>query len=84
MTSLLHRYAVGRFDREKNTFTINSYHLFYYQARNEFIQQQSNDLVAFGDGRDWSEWAIMNIKTGNIVPLSMMINTGLATITRRK
>lgn len=84
MISLFYRYAVGRFDRDSNSFTIDSYHLFYYQARNAFIRKQGHDLdVAFDGGHDWSEWAIMSLKTGNIVPLSSMVKTGWATITRR-
>lgn len=85
MITRLCRYAVGRFDRDSNLFTIDSSHLFYYQARNAFIRKQCHDLdVAFDGGHNWSEWGIMSIKTGNIIPLSLMIKTGNLTITRRK
>ena len=78
MKLILRRYAIGRLYDNRKAFSVSSKHVLLRSAVNELEQRQNNEPEY---SWQWGiQWAIMDRKTGAIVPVSEMLKAGAAVL----
>lgn len=78
MKPILFRYTVGRLYNAGRSFSALTNHIFLSAAVNELECKQNNEsLYAMAWG---NQWAILDRKKDLIIPMSLLLETGVATI----